>query len=109
MGFAWLLHRVHSRLVSHPSREGGSGDFTRSLLKFTPFRQKFQTANGIIENSILSLLEARRFKFLLQLRISFHTYRTSGSVWFQAVYLTESYKYSATLLPKGVDTIGLYS
>ena len=62
----------------HPSRERGSGDFAqkpRSSLKFTPFRQEFQTANQIVEKSILSLLGARscrKFKFLLQLRISFH-------------------------------------
>ena len=62
----------------HPSRERGSGDFAqkpRSSLKIHTFRQEFQTANEIVENSILSLLGARscrKFKFLLQLRISFH-------------------------------------
>ena len=41
--------------------------------KFMLFRQEFQTANEIVENSILSLLGARRYrKFSLELRISFH-------------------------------------
>ena len=74
----------------HPSQERGSGDFAqkpRSSLKIHTFRKEFQTANEIVENSMLSLLGARscrKFKFLLQLRNHF-TRRTSGSVWFQAV------------------------
>ena len=53
----------------HPSRERGSGDFVQKPRPSLTFRQEFQTTNEIVENSILSLLGARNFKFLLQLRI----------------------------------------
>ena len=36
----------------HPSRERGSGDFAQKPRSLLTFRQEFQTANEIVENSI---------------------------------------------------------
>ena len=57
----------------HPTCErGGSGDFAQKPRSLLTFRQEFQTANEIVENSILFLLGARSCKSLLQSCILFH-------------------------------------
>ena len=59
----------------HPLWESGSGDFAQKPRSLLTSREEFQTANEIVENSILSLLGARscrKLKFLLQLRLLFH-------------------------------------
>ena len=42
-----------------PRRERGSGDFAQKPRSLLTFRQEFQSANEIVENSILSLLGTR--------------------------------------------------
>ena len=57
----YVPHPMYASLVPrpHPMRERGSGDFVQKPQSLLTFRQEFQTANEIVENSILSLLGVR--------------------------------------------------